>query len=290
MSATQPILSSGRSRQGLRGFSLVELMIAMVIGLVVLAAVASLFLGSRQTFRTQDSMGQVQESGRFLQYLMVPYVRQAGFLPDPLVQLRPGDHFRGNWQPVFGSEAAFFDAGDVQGIADARNGSDALLVSYAGSPTLLRTCLGGTVDESQIVASVFYVSAPDETGVSSLNCGVAVSASAAGSGLQTDAADPVTIQSSQALIYGVQDLQILYGVDTDDTDDDSAVPGQSGLIPNRYLTADLVADWTRVVSVRLTVTVAGAEATEGADTGQVQDGRLQRVFSSDINIRNRLRA
>ncbi|MGQ0620029.1 MAG: PilW family protein [Panacagrimonas sp.] len=271
------------------GFSLVELMISMAIGLLVLAGVATVFLGSRQTYRTQDSMGQVQESGRFLSYLMVPYVRQAGFLPDPLVQTDPADHFRGNWQQILGSENGFFDEERVTGISDAQPDSDALLVSYAGSPTLLRTCLGGTIGESEIAASVFYISAPDASGVSSLNCGVAVSASAPGPGLQTDALNPIAIQSSQALIYGVQDLQILYGVDTDPADDHSILPGQSGLFPNQYLRANRVEDWTRVVSVRLSLTVVAAEATEGADTAMVQDRRLQRVFSSHVNIRNRLR-
>lgn len=271
------------------GFSLVELMISMVIGLIVLACVASVFLGSRQTFRTQDSMGQIQESGRFLNYLMFPYVRQAGFLPEPLIQTNPTEHFRGNWQQILGSENGFFDEERITGISDARPDSDALLVSYAGSPTRLRTCLGGTIGETEVAASVFYISLPDDSGVSSLHCGVAVFASAAGLGLQTDAANPIAIQSSQPLIYGVQDMQILYGVDTDPTDDHSILPGQSGLFPNQYRTASLVEDWTRVVSLRLSVTVVGAEATEGADTAMVRDRRLQRVFSSNVNIRNRLR-
>ncbi|MEE4305164.1 MAG: PilW family protein [Wenzhouxiangella sp.] len=47
------------------GFSLIELMIAMVLGLLVLAAVIQLFLGSKATYTSNEALARVQENGRF---------------------------------------------------------------------------------------------------------------------------------------------------------------------------------------------------------------------------------
>ncbi|OFC69521.1 PilW family protein [Alteromonas confluentis] len=49
-----------------RGFSLVELMIALVLGLVISGAVIQTMISSRVTNSLNQSVGQVQESGRFI--------------------------------------------------------------------------------------------------------------------------------------------------------------------------------------------------------------------------------
>lgn len=60
------------------GFNLVELMIAMVLGLVILAGVTSLFINNQQTYRTQTALSNAQESGRLAFELMARYIRMAG--------------------------------------------------------------------------------------------------------------------------------------------------------------------------------------------------------------------
>ncbi len=288
------------------GFSLVELMISVTLGLIVLAGVTSVFMGSRQSFRSQESIGHIQESGRFLNYVMYPTLRLAGYLPDPLTQVSPPDNFRGAWRQLFGSEDAFFTAAEVTGIANAVAGSDALLVTYAGSTTPLRTCLGEPVNEGQIVANVFYISSPgvgEPAGLNRLSCGTAFApGTAAGAGLQTPAINPIAINRSEPLITGVQSMQILYGVDTNPADDSPLPPAIPGLIPNQYLPADEVTDWQRVVSVRIDLTTVSEEQSEqgnvtgveaGIDGSRVSDfvegRRLQRVFSTTLLVRNRLR-
>jgi type IV pilus assembly protein PilW len=47
-----------------RGFTLVELMVAMAIGLVVAAVVVTMFAGSSKTYKIADSVGELQETGR----------------------------------------------------------------------------------------------------------------------------------------------------------------------------------------------------------------------------------
>jgi type IV pilus assembly protein PilW len=65
-----------------RGMSLVELMVAMTIGLLLLIALAYFFLGSRQLNRTHDDVSRMQESGRYALEILGKAIRQAGFRND----------------------------------------------------------------------------------------------------------------------------------------------------------------------------------------------------------------
>ncbi|KOR30306.1 hypothetical protein TI04_06375 [Achromatium sp. WMS2] len=60
---------------------------------------------------------------------------------------------------------------------------------------------------------------------------------------------------SQELVKGVQNMQILYGVDTDVTANGAA---------NQYLTATSVTDWTRVVSMRIYLLIASTSTKDQA--------------------------
>lgn len=61
-----------------KGFSLVELMIALVLGLLLTAGLIQLFSGTRLTFRTNDALARVQENGRFALELLKRDLRTAG--------------------------------------------------------------------------------------------------------------------------------------------------------------------------------------------------------------------
>jgi len=60
------------------GLTLVELMVALVLGLVVIGAVVNLFLTNRQTYRTTENLARMQENLRFAFELMARDVREAG--------------------------------------------------------------------------------------------------------------------------------------------------------------------------------------------------------------------
>lgn len=62
------------------GMTIVELMIAMTIGLVVLGAVSTLFINVRQTFRSAESMSRIQENARYAIEMMARDIRMAGFI------------------------------------------------------------------------------------------------------------------------------------------------------------------------------------------------------------------
>ncbi|HET6805378.1 MAG TPA: prepilin-type N-terminal cleavage/methylation domain-containing protein [Frateuria sp.] len=69
--------AAGRRRRG-RGFSLIELMIAMVLGLVVTAGAISVFVASRRTYQANEGLSGVQENARIAFELMARDLRQAG--------------------------------------------------------------------------------------------------------------------------------------------------------------------------------------------------------------------
>jgi len=62
-----------------RGFSLVELMIAIMLGLILIAGVIQVFLGNRQTQLSEQSVARVQESGRMALNFIQQDLRVAGF-------------------------------------------------------------------------------------------------------------------------------------------------------------------------------------------------------------------
>ena len=67
------------SRSGQIGISLVELMIGVALGLSIIAGAISIFMGSKQGFRVQDSAGQMQESARFGINYISQLIRSADF-------------------------------------------------------------------------------------------------------------------------------------------------------------------------------------------------------------------
>lgn len=71
------------SRQ--RGFSLVELMVALVLGLIVMGAALRLFVGTRGSANLEDQLSRQQEDARYAVEALAMDARQAGF-----VGCRPG--------------------------------------------------------------------------------------------------------------------------------------------------------------------------------------------------------
>lgn len=92
----------------------------------------------------------------------------------------------------------------------------------------------------------------------------------------------------EELVEGIEDMQILYGIDTDTPSDGS---------PNQYVTAGNVSDWTLVTSVQ--VTLAVRSVGENADNlteersytfngANLKDRRIKKEFVATISLRNRV--
>jgi len=62
------------------GLSLIELMIAMVVGLILIAGVLSIFISSRQSYGINGAVAQIQENGRFALDFIRKDTRMAGYM------------------------------------------------------------------------------------------------------------------------------------------------------------------------------------------------------------------
>ncbi|TXH65797.1 MAG: hypothetical protein E6Q88_13200 [Lysobacteraceae bacterium] len=63
------------------GMTLVELMIAMLLGMIVVGSASAIFISNRQTYRATESLGRVQESGRMSFELMARDIREGAGNP-----------------------------------------------------------------------------------------------------------------------------------------------------------------------------------------------------------------
>lgn len=66
------------NRRFSHGFTLVELMVSMVLGLVVVGGVISVLLSNRNSYRTNEGLSQIQESARTTFELLARDLRQTG--------------------------------------------------------------------------------------------------------------------------------------------------------------------------------------------------------------------
>src|ERR1700722_20229317 len=66
-----------------RGFTMVELMVALLIGLFLLGGLLTLVQDNRRTFSSQSQMAQLQDSERLAMSMMTDVIQQAGYFPDP---------------------------------------------------------------------------------------------------------------------------------------------------------------------------------------------------------------
>lgn len=62
-----------------RGFTLIELMVAMAIGAALMVGVAQVFTSSKAAYRVTENLSRIQENGRFAMDDMSWYVRMAGY-------------------------------------------------------------------------------------------------------------------------------------------------------------------------------------------------------------------
>lgn len=112
------------------GFSLVELMVAMVLGLVLLTGVGHLFLATNKSWALNDELSRVQENARVAMDILSTRIRAASYTGCPaqssLANNLKADHDAREWM-------AHFDKG-ILGLAsgtDTKNRVDSNAISEA---------------------------------------------------------------------------------------------------------------------------------------------------------------
>jgi type IV pilus assembly protein PilW len=75
-----PVVGAAQSRRRQRGLTLVELMVALLIGLLLTGGAIQVFLANRTAFAFNESMQRVQENGRFALDTLMFNSRMAGYV------------------------------------------------------------------------------------------------------------------------------------------------------------------------------------------------------------------
>jgi type IV pilus assembly protein PilW len=242
-----------------RGFTLLELMVAMVLGLMLMAVAIQIFIGNRDINRFNNNLARVQENGRFAFGQIARVVRMTGYQGDSAAAwvLGPMSLVNGGVTPLAGTD-------------NATSGSDTFTLAYQGAAdNFIKDCHGIDVAAGSVVTNTYALDAGNQ-----LTCAVSLNGAAA-----------VTLP----VINGVEAMHVLYGLDTNN--DDAA---------NQYVKAGSVADMEDVVSMRVSlllrtldddligVTDTGTYLILDETVDPVDDRRLRRVFTTTINLRNRL--
>lgn len=248
------------------GMTLVELMVALVLGLLIALAAAASLLLARQGFAAVDAASQLRDNGRFLQSLIQRLGVQTGY-KDPRFATnttqRP-DAAQGGAPNVFGLNnnarvlTLPWGDGSARSPGTLAYGSDILVLRFqtssanieaASSDKTMIDCAGIAPaavprDADDKLVSILHVAQGDD-GEPALMCS------------RSDNGKPP--YTDFPLVSGVENFQLLYGVDN---------PGNADNVPDRYLRADELTDannnraatyanWRRVRSIRVGVVLRG---------------------------------
>jgi type IV pilus assembly protein PilW len=233
-----------------QGFTLIEMMIAMVMGTILIASVLSVFQGTKQGYRMGQGMTLMQSTGRATLGFLSRELSMAGF-------------------PQASGIESFVPAMTADG---GGSNSDQLAVRYRSTTDCMGTATPVYADGEQYAKNMYFIQND------ALVC-------------RTLAEDGSTL-SEAAIIEGVENMQLLYGEDTNAAD--------SVTNATKYVTAGNVTNWNDVVSVRLGVLVNSQGDISTSDDGFAYDlqGQTQiaaandhmrrRAYSATVVVRNRM--
>jgi type IV pilus assembly protein PilW len=218
-----PVPSLRTETRAVRGFTLVEMMVAILIGLFLTGGLLTLVVAMKRTSTNQSGLSQLQDNERMAMQLVTDVVKSTGYYPNPLINSAAGE---------FSVTGAFTYAGQAlvgSGSYTAAAPGDTLTVRYATTGTdNVINCTGNT---SSVGAATFINTFSIVNGY--LQCQLVV-----------NGGQPTTV----ALIPGLQSLQVYYGVQTNTTAATNSV--------DTYLDAPTIAGlgyWNNVKSVMVTL-------------------------------------
>jgi type IV pilus assembly protein PilW len=297
-------------RSRMRGISLVEVMVSIVIGMVVVGAVLVSYLSSGKTTRQQAAYAEMHENAQMALTLLSRDLLLAGYAqvtgaPDPVAPATTSTFTRTySGRAVFGCDGNFDSPtkkaplGDVV-CAIPAVGKPSLEVSYeadvkntvpvpvSGSPDSPSDCKGSQIRPAAgtlsgvdyfIVHNRFFIKT-GASGASELYCGSSTQ-SASGAAV-----------SDEPLVDNVDNMKIWYG--------EANAANTRQIV--RYVSAGNVSDWTRIVSVRICLLMRSAEPVSDIeltatpkflDCDSVQqnlpDRYLRRAYFTTTTLRNKM--
>lgn len=267
-----------------KGFTLVEIMIALSISVLLITGVVQLYLSTNDGFRRSDAYARLQENGRFSLDLLTHSIRLAGYRSNPSSNFT--DAFV-NTSAITGSSAVlspvFFQVKDqlnagqiVLGLESngenprALANTDTIMVRYEANPDgFVVDCMSTAgVNPGDTFINAFYIG-NDGNNVSNLYCE---------SIMYDQSGAVVNAVAPQPFIANVQDLQITYGIDSN-----------QDFLADRYVNADQVANWRDVISINLQLMMRSAQGNVELAANAVNiDRRIRRQFVKTITLRNQM--
>lgn len=296
-----------------KGLTLVELLIATVLGMFVVLAVTSLAISSKSAQSAQNDAATVQDTARFALNNISHSVKQAGYVNfDQSIQTEN-----------LTAGIAGLDAGSLKATTygidspgTSRNSSDILALRFFGAGVFadntVLNCAGFGVPavKSQNTAekergwSIYYV-ANDVDTEPALFCKYN------GKSQDDDSANSYSKFTAQAIARGVESFQVLYGINS--SDDIATTHSTQFLSANQIsaLDSDIPASelnkkthWKKITAIKVAMLIRGAENSRldpstttynlfGEDYGNSMSASDEgtRINESDIplNQRKRLR-
>ncbi len=256
------------SRKQQLGVNLIELMIAIVIGLLISLMVVQYLSTSSRLFKQQGADSNLEANGTFAISYLSQFIRQAG-TNDPI----------GSDVPFYvgacdGDDPCTFDNNTSAGVSDQ--------IAVQMIPVNNLDCVGNTVPDGNRIANVFSVQN------SSLACrGYDVTA------------DGWLGTAAVELIDGIDELQVLYGVSNNQGQVDRYVDA-SRVPPAGATDIEIREAWDRVRSAKLAVLVSDGE-NSGTERQQARIFQLldspsvtytdrvsRKVFSTTVTINSKL--
>lgn len=277
------------------GLSMIELMVALLLGMILMTGIIQVFLASKQTYNTNEAMARMQENGRFALEFISRSARLAGYA-EPIYL---GDAPLPIVRPACAGQPGTLPATPPCSTNGGGNGSDS--IGFILRPPVIdgarRDCIGNNLDDpgtpaklidaNDLIINEFSIS--NNNGESALSCRTYAYDSTTGAGKWT--AGP----GFQPLIDGIDRLQILYGISTEG-DSRSA---------NEYVSADRVgnnlSDWQKVRSVRVSVLANSLVTTDSVPVNRQfvlldappltaanlnNDRRTRQIFTTTIQLKN----
>ncbi len=259
------------------GFALVEMLVALVIGLVVVGALFSTYVSTGTTGRLQSALSQMDEDAQIglrllsSDLLMAGYAQALSLDEDTSLLTRT---YVG--RPVFGCD---------KGFASAAANTPAECCGSGNSPAIEITF------EADLYNALVTDGKPADCLGNSLLSGpatVTYNRYRVGSGA-LQCTGPRGIAAP--LVDNVEAMQIWYG----------EAGGTDPRILSRYVTADAVQDFQRIVSVRVCLLMRSAEPVLAAEDASVtayldcdavtqtaSDAHLRRAYFGTTALRNRM--
>ncbi|MFA7552720.1 MAG: PilW family protein [Spongiibacteraceae bacterium] len=261
-----------KSQQGL---SLIELMIAITLGIVLMGAALQFMLSTRQTYDLNDDISRIQENGRMALDIIVKDLQMAGYR-HPLNVLNGG-------KPSFFLDCVNAEGATTPCAADGgTNTSDTLSIQFDPPPdngTIETDCTGASVPTSDIIANIYTVRVVD--GISSLYC------------QSYNASTNTDISAAVPLVDGIDNMQVLYRVTTKIGNSE-----RYRFVAYDQLDAD---DLPNITAARVGLLVSNGFATGSADSqareyrvldsGTIQytdDRQPRRIYSTTVQFNNRM--